>query len=340
MSSSTPAVFEESDCSLFPVIGWLSAPQHTSALSVNVSLVLGNSGDPHVCELHTCVLDLYPEGRVQRHYSAFDERQEISWIVSSLQEGLNRATLTVADSEDGECTWTTAIDFFVDHASPTCDPWKSEQESDTVYKVTLKCSEDIVLTHPEKISVSKNGRLSSAIANSNLILIEIQAISFRDAHIFLRIPGDSYADLAGNLGELDGYMKLALTSMFLNDKIVQVLEDLPVDGIVSGTIVVSGGLTTGAAMLGTAESSGGVGLKSNIVRTGFHIQFLTLTAHLAVPRLSRSYITTAEKFSWTALAFGGREEIEADDIPSGNFSFKTQKTVINCGWRLSRDSNK
>ena len=341
MVSNSPVVIEESDCSHFSVTGWLSAPQRTSALTLNVSLVLGNSGDQRVCELHTCVLDLHPKGRVQRRYRAFDKQQEIAWIVSSLQEGPNRATLIVKDSEDAKCTWTTAIDFVVDHTSPVCDPRKTEQESSTVYIVVLKCSEEIVLTHPERISISKNGRLSSAMAHNSLIRIEIQTISFRDAHIFLRIPGDSYTDLAGNHGELDRSVKLPLTSMFLNDKIVQVLEELPVDGIVSGTIAVSGGLTTGAAILGSAESSGGVGLKSNIVRTGFHIQFLTFTAHLAVPRLSRSYITTAEKFSWTTLAFGKKEAAEADnDIPSGNLSVKTRKTIINEGRRLSRDSDR
>jgi len=82
----------------------------------------------------------------------------------------------------------------------------------------------------------------------------------------------------------------------------EVISEAPVDEIVTGIIVVSSGLSTGAVMVGSGAS--GAGAQSNFVRTGFHLQSLALTTNLAVPAMSNSYVESVGQFKWTTLSFG------------------------------------
>ncbi|KAF5828001.1 hypothetical protein DUNSADRAFT_18375 [Dunaliella salina] len=141
--------------------------------------------------------------------------------------------------------------------------------------------------------------------------LEIQSISTISDALFLVdaagqwgttaklfLPYYAYRDLAGNFGSQDADLALYIgPSSYIDDDLGKGAS-IGLGGILGTGVVAS----AGAAVAGRAFS-----FRGGLLQSTYHVQFLAMTANLAVPGLSYSYRQLARFFRWSVLAVEGGE---------------------------------
>ncbi|GMH34273.1 hypothetical protein BSKO_02107 [Bryopsis sp. KO-2023] len=103
----------------------------------------------------------------------------------------------------------------------------------------------------------------------------------------------SYLDTAGNFGANDAVAEVETP---VNLRLANVIEDTKTPM----ALVVGGGLAM--STVAAPAAAGGFTMRTNLVRASLHLQFLAMTANMAVPGLSEGYMDLAETFSWASFA--------------------------------------
>jgi hypothetical protein len=127
-------------------------------------------------------------------------------------------------------------------------------------------------------------------ANGNITWVELFSSSLviiadgtPGTRMTVVIPGASFTDIAGNPGQHNVIVEADVGR-------VASVSSYILRGVVSGIAPITAGVSVGATVatgalsaLGAAASAQGMAAKSNLMRSGFHFQVMSMSASLAVP---------------------------------------------------------
>eukprot|EP00210_Caulerpa_lentillifera_P000719 g696.t1 len=311
----------DTDCRVYHPIGNLSVLEIFNFTPVRIEFHQIDVYEHDLCNLYLCEIYLHGEKQVGLESTIVNNRR--TWEVFPSEDGEYSVTLNIFDTSIENCSVDLSSHFILDREAPSCHLKTVLAINASTYIEELECDEDIFEIDKSSIEISLNGELLGVDLDRRSIRLFIGVRNYKSETIDVVLPKSSYRDRAGNEGSSDIRFQITIKSNLLLGEFAIALSEAPIDEIVAGTILASSAISSSTVFL-SGGSSSGFNIKSNIIRASFHLQFLSFTANLAVPKLSSTYVKLAEKFSWTTLAASGNEPWQLAST-SGNDELSNEK---------------
>lgn len=276
------------------------APKISTVRTIEISLRILTPLYSHLCQIYHCKA---VSDASFNETAIFDPiLSRMVWLITWKDDGNHSLILTVQDPMLPECLWRERFEFRIDTEPPICEMESILVLQNDKHLITVNCSEPIVLTENHSILITSNAKLESLQAFGDRISIQIEQTDLRHSKIHVELLWNGYKDFVGHFGEHNVSVTVPVTSVLSVGGLANYLHDPSVQAIVIGTMVASGSISSLEMM---SKSENRSRMKSNIIRTGLHLQLLCFSAHLAVPKLSHRYIEIVEEFSWTTFVIKG-----------------------------------
>ena len=326
---------ECTSCSEFcPDELWLQVPSTTTSYVFNGSLHNVGSGFVHYCQKYSCTLECSCDGRNSSSVLALnDSGATQSFVVNCSHTEIHGSAQCMVSFVNPACWQITSKGVVVDNNMPYANWSVNATGAVATALVTMHFSE-IVYLSMDNFSLIGATLVSTRHGPTKLQNVEFNISGTPGGTFVLFIPAPSYHDEAGNYGK-DINVTAVLPSNGDNLRtLITAVSPSTISNAVGGAAIsatLANGLVTAAGTL-----SPGVAMKTNLLRTGYHIQLLSMTASLAVPDIPDVYRSLGQQMGWSTLS-GQVQNLQTFKDASTNSSRASRKLQQTLG--LNEDSS-
>lgn len=282
----------------------LTSPQISNKNRVQIRARFSNTSQINPCSFYNCTLSTKRTTSDVTSPNHTDPFEHI-WYVSPSQDGDYVVVLTV-DTPKLCKDFEFSTSFVSDTVSPMAYAVMNvpATRTNSTFVIAITFSETIEPLHPQAFTTDPASSVLrvTTIYQSNRTHVAVQGSPGHTSTLIL--PSINYQDIAGNRGWADIEVEISIPVGLAVAATVKKTQT-PMAVVVTTGIVASAA-SSAPAVVSTAAASGGSGIKSNILRSSMHLQFLVMTGSLSVPALSPAYTHLANTFSWTTMAFGSQ----------------------------------
>lgn len=261
-----------------------------------------NSSANNPCQVYLCTVH-FTGGNANASSVVQEDTSFHKWLLSPHVQGELAIGLDIEIGNSCDVFHTTATTTY-DSISPraVAAVERHVKKNGTTFTFHIQFSEPVQPIAAEVFNTDIHSKILEVI-NLSSSFTRVHGLGKPGTKSRIVLQGSEYRDLAGNYGaqnltiEIDNILSLQIAHAIKRTQ-------LPMATTVTAGIAVSAVASTSAAAVASTASSGS-SVRSNVLRSSLHLQFLAMTSSMAAPALSETYKELAQTFSWTGLTLKG-----------------------------------
>lgn len=323
------SVGEGETCKIPDVV--LYTPSTAREVPIVATAQFNSSYVDNPCHIYKCTvyivgIDASPTSAVQ------EDMHSYKWLLSPHQQGEVVISLDIEIGNSCAVYRRTSVTVF-DSTSPRAVAVieRPVNHNGTTFAFYIQFSEPVQPLAADSFQIDDHSQISEVI-NSSRNYTRVLGSGKPGAKSRIVLLKSGYRDLAGNYGAQDLVVEVENP---VHLRIAHAIKrtQIPMAMTVSGGIVVSAAASTSAATVASTASSGTT-MRTNLLRSSLHLQFLAMTGNMAVPALSGTYKDLASTFSWTGIAFKS-----SPWTPNSGGVGAGEMEKMRCSWSCSKGAS-